>query len=189
MVLSALGWGIAAPWDFSCGRLARRERALVLGHEAFVLESHYANGTTAGTTVFWQDDSQVWMMLNARLNSNVMSSWLSHSTCRRHGRPVARGVRSEAVQLLAPVVLTARAGSEVGLDAGFDGELDLVDLAGELLLFPRRGRGSRLRSSWGRGRGWVGDVVDGAVLLDVPAARSHAVAVLGVVGNRPRLRV
>jgi hypothetical protein len=35
----------------------------VLGHDAFILEPHYTNGESAGTTLFWQDDSQVWMML------------------------------------------------------------------------------------------------------------------------------
>ena len=35
----------------------------VLGHDAFVLEQKYTTGLPAGTTLFWQDDSQVWMML------------------------------------------------------------------------------------------------------------------------------
>ena len=38
-------------------------RTVVLGHEAFVLESKRTDGTSAGTTLFWQDDSEVWMML------------------------------------------------------------------------------------------------------------------------------
>jgi hypothetical protein len=35
----------------------------VLGHDAFVLEQKYTNGLPAGTTLFWEDDSQVWLML------------------------------------------------------------------------------------------------------------------------------
>src|SRR5205085_1475278 len=36
-------------------------RASVMGHEAFVLENRYADGQTAGTSLFWEDDSHVWM--------------------------------------------------------------------------------------------------------------------------------
>ena len=35
----------------------------VLGHDAFVMEQRNNSGSPAGTTLLWQDDSQVWMML------------------------------------------------------------------------------------------------------------------------------
>ena len=35
----------------------------VLSHDALVLEQKSTTGSPDGTTVFWQDDSQVWMML------------------------------------------------------------------------------------------------------------------------------
>jgi hypothetical protein len=35
----------------------------VLSHDAFALEQRSTTGSPQGTTIFWQDDSQVWMML------------------------------------------------------------------------------------------------------------------------------
>jgi hypothetical protein len=36
----------------------------VLGHDAVALSPKHTNGSSAGTTLFWQDDSQVWMTLS-----------------------------------------------------------------------------------------------------------------------------
>ena len=97
--------------------------------------------------------------------------WRSVSLARRDQPTVRVGSESEGV-------------AEFGLDAGFDGELvDLLGLAGELLLFPGEVGFEAAVEFGSEGSVGVGDVVEGSELLDGAGGTLPCGPMFGIVGN------